>query len=984
MQDPSLDNTLPIEDLFTAALEHPREERAAFLDGACLNRPEVRAELDSLLAAYDQADNFLEVLDPEQARSLIESEGPPSYNRIGPYQVVHEIGRGGMGAVYLAERADGQFEQQVALKLVKRGMDSDAILKRFLYERQILARLHHPNIARLLDGGMTEKGQPYFALEYIEGMPLTHYCDTHQLSVEARLRLFQDVCQAVQYAHRNLIVHRDLKPSNILVTEEGTLKLLDFGIAKLLDTEAEGDTLHTEIGLRALTPEYAAPEQVQGDPITTATDVYALGVLLYELLTGHRPYTFKRRAPDAVAQVLRETEPARPSTAVGRSKEIEHGDGTTETITPDTISKGRNTHPDRLRRRLTGDLDTVILKALRKGPEQRYASAEAFLEDIRRHMAGLPVNARPVTLSYRASKFIQRHKVGVAAGILVLLSLLLGLAGTTWQAQVAAQEAAKAEEVKEFVLSLFEVVDPDAFGGEAITARALLDAGATRIETELANQPEVQAEMLMVVGEVYQKLGAYEPALPLIEQALSLRKSLHGPNHLDVVEALIELGVIRYRQGDYAATDSLYQEALTIQQEQLGQDHLDVAEVLNNMAVLRWRQGDYAAADSLNNLVLDLRRQHLGPEHLHVAITLTNLGVLARTQGNYEAAEARHQEALTIRRSHFGEKHRQVAESLKNLALTYHSQSRYPEAEALYRESLAIQKDLYEDAHPEIATTLNSLASLLRMKGDYDQAEPLFREALTMRRELLGPTHPSIATTLGNLADLYSLKGAPDQALPLHEEALAMRRTLFGDKHPSVATSLNSVAVDLRYAHRYEEALAIQEEVLQIYQAGLGASHPWVALALNNLGAIRFDLQDYEVADSIFQQALAIQQEALSSDHVDRAIALMGRGRIALAKNRPEEAEPLLREALALRRAALPPEHWRNAEAQNTLGACLSALGQRDEGERLLLRGYERLVEARGEKHFSTRAALSYLVDHYERYGTLEEAAAYRRLLQKQ
>ncbi|MFQ5572464.1 MAG: serine/threonine protein kinase, partial [Rhodothermales bacterium] len=462
-----------IDDLFAAALDHPPEERTAFIDRACTGNPALRDELESLLRAYHASEHYLEAIDADRARALIESVGELvcEEQRIGPYQVVRELGRGGMGAVFLAERADGQFEQQVALKLIKRGMDSDAILRRFLRERQILAHLRHENIARLLDGGVSDEDRPYFAMEYIDGLPLPDYCDTHRLDVEARLRLFQDVCRAVQYAHRSLIVHRDLKPSNMLVTEDGTVKLLDFGIAKLLDPEAQsGATALTEAGLRAMTPEYAAPEQVRGEPVTTATDVYTLGVVLYELLTGHRPYQFERREPKAIARVINDVEPELPSTAVRRETDIQHTDGTTETVTPLSVSRARSTQPDRLRRRLSGDLDTVVLKALRKEPERRYASAEAFVEDIRRHLAGLPVLAQKDTLAYRASKFVRRHTVGVVfATALGLLTLGSAVVMALQQAETM-REAAKAEEVKSFVMSLFEMSDPDASKGETITA----------------------------------------------------------------------------------------------------------------------------------------------------------------------------------------------------------------------------------------------------------------------------------------------------------------------------------------------------------------------------------------------------------------------------------------------------------------------------------------------------------------------------------
>ncbi|HMB89755.1 MAG TPA: serine/threonine-protein kinase, partial [Rhodothermales bacterium] len=656
-----------INDLFVAAQARPLEERRAFLKQACADQPDLQAEVESLLFAYDASDDFLHKINLDEAVALLESVGEPVSpgQQIGPYRVVRELGRGGMGAVYLAHRADGQFDQQVALKLIKRGIDSEAILYRFLHERQILARLQHAHIARLLDGGVSADGRPYFAMEYVAGVPLTDYCDAHRLDVEARLRLFEQVCRAVHYAHTNLVVHRDLKPSNMLVTEEGELKLLDFGIAKLLDEEASVKTM-TEAGLRVMTPEYAAPEQMQGETVTTATDIYALGVVLYELLTGHRPYQFDRRTPAAVAHVMAEAEPVRPSTVVSQTTELRFGDGmgTTKTITPQDVSQARSTQPERLQRRLRGDLDIVVLKALRKEPERRYASAEALVEDIRRHLAGLPVVAQQDTMDYRMRKFVRRHRVGVLAAGLVVAALVAGLTVALWQARVARQEATKAEVVQAFMLSLFKTSNPDKAKGETITARELLDAGATRVEVELANQPEVQAEMMAVVGKVYQQLGLYEPARPLLEQALARRRAVLGENHEDVAASLHDLASLLQSTGDYAAAESLYRETLTLQRKLLGHQHTTVATTLNNLASLLFDQGDYDAAEGLFREALALRQKLLGPEHPDIAISLNDLALVLYYNGDYDAAEPLFYEALAMQRKLLGPEHTDLAMTL--------------------------------------------------------------------------------------------------------------------------------------------------------------------------------------------------------------------------------------------------------------------------------------------------------------------------------
>ena len=450
MTPDALERWQQADAVFSEALDLPPEKRAAFLDEACAGDADLRREVERLFEADAQAGLFLETPSdwfdaPRLPGPGVAAEGDRARRavlgqQVGPYRLLDEIGHGGMGTVYLAERADGQFEQQVALKLVRSGVATDEALRRFRLERQILAGLHHPHVARLLDGGVTEDGTPYFVMEYVAGIPIDRYCDEHRLSIAERLRLFCTVCAAVQYAHQNLVVHRDLKPSNILVTDDGQVKLLDFGIARLLDPEAR--TLSpalTQTGLRLMTPEYASPEQVRGEPVGTASDGYQLGVLLYELLTGHRPYRLPGRLLHHIERIVCEEMPTRPSTAVVQIEEVEvSGDGGTQSITPEQVSRARSTSIERLRRRLAGDLDNIVLMALRKEPARRYASVGNLEADIQRHLTGLPVRARPDTLVYRATKFVRRNWIGVAATLLVMLSLVAGLTVALWQARIAA------------------------------------------------------------------------------------------------------------------------------------------------------------------------------------------------------------------------------------------------------------------------------------------------------------------------------------------------------------------------------------------------------------------------------------------------------------------------------------------------------------------------------------------------------------------
>src|ERR1700730_13881264 len=436
-----------IDEMFHAALAVDCGQRFAFLDKECDGDNALRAKVAALLTSHQEMEGFIAgSVFADAAQILVEDEAQAMIGqRIGLYKISREIGHGGMGTVYLATRDDDQYEKQVAIKVVKRGMDTDLVLDRFRNERQILASFDHPNIARLLDGGSTENGLPYFIMEYIEGQALDEYCDGRRLSTVARLELFRTVCSAVQYAHQHLVIHRDIKPSNILVTADGVPKLLDFGIAKLLHTEANQPSATTAMMLRVMTPEYASPEQVRGDQVTTVSDVYSLGVLLYELLSGHSPYHFKTLLPQEVAQVIRDSEPEKPSAVINRVEEVTTGGRKGRTLTPESVSETREGRPDKLRRRLAGDLDNIVLMAMRKDPRRRYSSVGQFAEDIRRHLEGLPVIARKDTFRYRSAKFVERNTVAVAAAAIIALIVIAGIVTTTWEAHVARNERARAE-----------------------------------------------------------------------------------------------------------------------------------------------------------------------------------------------------------------------------------------------------------------------------------------------------------------------------------------------------------------------------------------------------------------------------------------------------------------------------------------------------------------------------------------------------------
>src|SRR5215510_6319587 len=528
-----------IEELFRTLVNRPAAERDAHLTRACKGDEELRIEVLSLLER-DTADDVIRGRIASVALAFTaKPKDDLTGESIGPYRVRRLIGRGGMGAVYEAERDDEQFRQQVAIKVIKRGMDTDFVRDRFLRERQILATLDHPHIARLFDGGSTTDGLPYFVMEFVAGDSITAYCRRRQLSVREKLKLFRKVCSAVQHAHQRLVIHRDLKPSNILITEDGAPKLLDFGIAKLLSPDPSEAHTRTETALRLMTPEYASPEQARGQAVATTTDVYSLGVVLYELLTERRPHEFKTYSPAEIERAFCDTEIEEPSKVVCQMT----GAGA------------------RLARSIAGDLDNVTLMAMRKEPERRYQSVEQLSEDIRRYLAGMPVVARKDTFRYRAGKFVRRHKFAVIAAALVAV---LAVAMTVQAARIARerdranQEAATAQAVTQSLVAMFEVADPGKARGNVITARELLDRGAEKVVRGLKDQPVVQAKLLDTIGQLYQSIGSYDREQPLLEEALKLRRRALGDESLDVATSLNHLGEVARLQGDYARSEPLF------------------------------------------------------------------------------------------------------------------------------------------------------------------------------------------------------------------------------------------------------------------------------------------------------------------------------------------------------------------------------------------------------------------------------------------
>ena len=757
-----------INEIFHQACERAPAERDAFLRSMCAGDTELHDAVRTLLDQDARAEGALAGVVLGALDRLPVQFGPGS--RVGPYRIVRELGRGGMGAVYLAERADEQFEQRVALKLIKPGLDTEQILKRFRAERQILARLQHANIARLLDGGVTEEGNPFFAMEHVDGVRIDDYCAAHGLGVDERLALFRAVCGAVMYAHTQLIVHGDLKPANMLVGADGQVRLLDFGLARVL-TEEPGSE-QTQAGFRALTPAYASPEQVRGERVGTATDVYALGVILYELLAGVRPYELDSASAQDVERIVCTTQPEPPSARA----------------TAVTTSADGGAAALRLRRRLKGDLDVICLKALRKEPERRYGSVEAMLADIERHQRGFPVLARPDSAGYRVGRFVSRHRTGMGVGVAILIAVS-GLVGFyTWrlagERDRARLEATRAEQVSQFLKELFAVSDPRESGGETITARELLDKGADRLDTELVDQPEIRASMMRLIGDVYAGLGLNTRARTLLERALAEHRRLHGPVHAEVATSEVMLAVVLDNQDDLEAADSLFAHALVTRERLLGPDHADVLEVLHHVTNLRAQQGRLDEAVAIGRRVLDLEKRQVPADERRVANAAVRLGGLLRDDGQLD------------------------------------------EAEQLLRDGLERQRVLYGDTSLRVASTARNLGALLRRRGSLDAAEPLLREALDIRRKMLGELHPDFIVALSTLGGLMGDRGNVTGAIAALAEVIELETRSAGKPTSNLAVYHYNLGNVLRDDGRADQAVSHYTESMRVQDAVLPAGHP--------------------------------------------------------------------------------------------------------------------------------------------------------------
>jgi len=911
-----------IDDLLMHALELEDQARARFVEA--IEPPSLRASVLELLHLCDLDTAPLE-LDPAAVAGLIEaaaghlpgnfdsapgfSLGPQTLpDHIGAWRVLDRIGAGGMGEVLKVERKAGDFEQLGALKLIRSGFAVGDFTRRFLQERQILARLGHPGIAGLLDGGTDAQGHPYLVMEYVDGEPIDQHCDARRLSLEARIDLFVEVCRALAHAHRNLVVHRDLKPSNILVRADGQVKLLDFGIAKVLGGEQDSEVLATRIEQRLFTPEYASPEQVRGLPITTASDVYQLGLLLYELLCGKRAQVLGKAGPAAIEHSICENELPRLSQRVDEAN-------------PELAAR-RGLQPRQLKRRLRGDIDTIVGKALQKQPERRYGTVDELIDDLARSRSGHSLRARPDTLPYRFARFARRHPLGLGFALVTVMLFALYLITLSLQAQAlqrerdrAQAEASKARQVQTLVQRLFEGIDPDVSGGEPLSVQALLDRSFAQIEGELGEHPEVQAELLLTVGDVYQALGNYPRAGELLEQAQALAEALEAEQPLLAARVYRSRGRLLGQGNALEEPEALLQRALGLFRAAQPEQPLQAAETLFQMAEL-------------------MRRQDRGAEALMVS-----------------------QQALQLRRAAAQDNPIEIAASLSQVVMIERSQGRSERAESMLRESLLLLSSQLAAVHPRIAETRANLAMVLRAAGKPQLAIPLYLQALEALKASRGEYHPSVGIVAGNYGSALAELGRYREAELAHRQALDIHRHSFGDRHARVALALNALGFSLQHQERVDEAEAAFAAALD----ALPDTHAdWARALAQNRGVALLKLGRHAEALAVLSQAEASAADASSLQQAIlnrwRAEALLLSGQTGLAEVVASESIRLFADQ-SITRVEL-------ADAHRIRGASLAALGRSSEAISELetaLASYETSRAASAQNIESTRTQLDRL-----------------------
>jgi serine/threonine-protein kinase len=867
-----------LEGLFHEAAQMETQGRAEFLAAECADDPELRLRVESLvLSSQDSGDLLGEVIGG--AAAAVSGVAPGE--RIGDYDIVRKLGEGGMGSVYLAVRADDEFRKQVAIKLMRSDFLHRSSLRRFRTERQILATLEHPGIARLLDGGATPSGAPYVVMEYVDGKPVDVFCRELGLSVREQLELFLKVADAVSYAHRNLVIHRDIKPDNVLVTAEGDPKLLDFGIAKLLDpgqSPASGGqtSAQTMTMERLMTPEFASPEQARGEAVTTQTDVYSLGAMLYKLLTGRSPLRITGTRAAEIEREISETAPQRPSLAAGK------------TGTWNSLGRGERR-----------DLDTILLTALHKEPARRYATVDNMAADIRRFLDGFPVSARGDSLGYRTVKLVRRHPLATAALAAVVLMVVGFSVAMGVLAERARKEARTANEITEFLEGIFESNDPNSGRGDQVSARELLDRGTAQLDQKLKDEPAILARLYDTVGALYNDLGLSQKAEELLKRSIEVRRSRLTLDDDAAAQTLDNLGDVATDLSLYDDALRYYHQALAIHQRHNRNGSEPIIEDQARISSVMWNQGKFPEAEKLDRAAVASQIKLKGEDDLEALDIENDLGTVLDSAGRYAEAAQIQKQVLDRRLRLEPPNHPDIAYSWHNLSQALGELGRFSEWEDGERRALAVRIAAYGPDHPQVAMTRGELANVLVVRNKIDEALTQARRGFDREMQVYGADSRDTTYTQGNLARALAAAGKTQEALEAARRALSTRRKLLPAGHPKIA-QIQVVVGEIERANG-EVANAVKDlrEALASYKAAFGPRHPRVADADISLAEALIASGDYQAAEESAREALAIDREAFPMGHPQIGMAGSALGWAELVQGHKAEALAALKEAVA-------------------------------------------------------------------------------------
>ena len=941
-----------IEHYFDQLHALPQEERQARLAG--ITDAGVREEVASLLKHADGGQTLEGVIGTVAARI---SEGD---RQIGPYEVIRQLGEGGMGVVYLA-RQERPLRRDVALKVIKPGMDSRQIVARFEAERQSLALMEHPNIARVLDAGETSSGRPYFVMELVEGVPITQYCDTHNLTLRDRLDLFAAVCRAIQHAHQKGIIHRDIKPSNILVAvHDGkpVPKVIDFGIAKAMGQGMSDMSRFTNVGSIVGTLEYMSPEQAEGggQDVDTRADVYSLGAVLYELLTGATPLEGTEAVKATYLELLRrirEEEPAAPSSRV-RS---------TAVGTLSEVSSRRRTDPGRLSRILSGELDWIVMKALDKNRERRYETANALVRDVERYLSGEPVEAGPPSAAYRWKKIARKYRAALLASAAFLLLLIVAVVATTWQAVRANRAEQTARAVNAFLeQDLLEQASSSRQGGKPdpdIRVRTLLDRAALSIPGKFAHQPRVEASLRRTIGRTYVELGLFPEARTQLERAAQVLKGVTSPNDREQLAAASALASLDWSQGKFADAEKAFVGLAEAERRFLGPTDPDTLDTMDMLAATYNSGAKFPEAEKLLNEIVALRRKANLSGGSGGLTTLMNLGTLYRDQGKFPQAEQIALQALELARRELGTDHPETLIAMSGLGEDYRLQGRYPEAEKLIAQLLEARRKVLGNDHAGTVTSANNLASIYFLEGKYAEAETIYRQVVDSDRKLYGPDHSDTIAAVNNTAWSLYAQSKFAEARPLSQDVFDRLTRTLGREHWRTQMATDLLGAEYAMSGDLVKAEAIHSESLELSKRVQGPTHPNTLQTMNRLATVYRLEGKLARAENLQRQVLDGLRKAVGPEHPNAMIAGGNLGLLYHLQRKDAEAEALLRPVLEVQRRKFP-DTWQRFRAEAILGASLMGQHKLAEAKPLLESGYRGMMERQTKIPSESRFNLEY------------------------